>query len=242
MGFSVAQAQLTITPNMTPYPKKGIKRSAAKNTVQAPLDLPFFDDFSTLVRDPNKWVDSGGVFINNEFGFEPISKGVATFDGFNEQGEPYDFSTVVSQAIGPADRLISCPIDLSGGPNSTFLAFYWQLEGFGEIPDSEDTLQVQLKDSTDTWQTVWTQIGGNPIDTVIRRDTAGMIIDTVVISRLDSNFSFIQEFIPIEDLSFFHDDFQFRFIASGRLSGLYDVWNVDYVVLNNNINPAAFLS
>ena len=60
------------------------------------LVLPFQDDFSSTEVFPNSsnWMDYQ-VYINNHMSINAPTLGVATFDGLNEQGRPYDL-----QAIG----------------------------------------------------------------------------------------------------------------------------------------------
>jgi len=45
--------------------------------------------------------------------------------------------------------------------------------------------------------------------------------------------SFYQVLIPIVDPQFFSDQFRFRFVATGRQTGLLDTWLIDYVYLND---------
>ena len=53
--------------------------------------LPFLDDFSYKASLPNPalW-EEGEVYINNTMGIDVPTQGVATFDGLNEQGRPYN--------------------------------------------------------------------------------------------------------------------------------------------------------
>ncbi len=215
-SFEGVKAQLVLSPlknistRLAPSSNKG-------NNLQArgvPLNLPFFEDFSTYTGNPDTtlWVKQGGVFVNQAFSLAPISFGVATFDGIDASGSPYDFSNVVNTAIGSTDTLTSCPIDLSGfsPADSLYLSFFWQMEGIGERPDIEDSLRLQLRDDTGKWHTVWRQMGGQV--------TA----------------PFAQIMVPIETNIFFYEAFQFRFQSFGRQSGVYDVWHLDYIYLNDN--------
>jgi hypothetical protein len=56
------------------------------------LTLPFIDDFSQHYFYPNenKWVDYN-VYVNSSYPVNPISYGVATFDGLDSIGYPYNF-------------------------------------------------------------------------------------------------------------------------------------------------------
>jgi hypothetical protein len=74
------------------------------------LNLPFFEDFSTssVVPDPSKWTDAS-VFVNNSFGLDPISIGVATLDAIDANGELYSTNNLPVSS----DKLTSLPFDLS---------------------------------------------------------------------------------------------------------------------------------
>ncbi len=131
-------------------------------TYSQSITLPFFDDFSqnkTSIPNPKLWIN-GGVGINNNFPINQPSVNVATFDSRNLAGKPYNFSNKF--AYGTTDTLTSVAIDLSGlaAKDSVYLSFYWEAKGLGELPDSDDSLVVSFKDSTNKWNIIWTQIGG----------------------------------------------------------------------------------
>ena len=87
---------------------------SAKTQSLASVDLPFFDDFSYAYRSPypaiNNWIDSN-VYVNTGFAIAPLSLGVATFEGLNKHGYPYNISAPVSLSA-PADVLTSRKINL----------------------------------------------------------------------------------------------------------------------------------
>jgi Secretion system C-terminal sorting domain len=173
------------------------------------ITLPFFDDFSQTKGtnpDPKLWVN-GGVSINNTFSLNPPSANIATFDGRNTAGLPYDFTNKL--AYGQTDTLTSRPIDLSTSlpADSVYLSFFWEARGLGELPDNDDTLMVSFLDNSNKWIIVWKQQG-----------------------VIDNNFR--QKLIAIKSSTFFHKNFQFRFEAKGRQSGPFDTWHVDFVYLN----------
>lgn len=187
------------------------KRQAAATA----LSLPFFDDFAgaTVVPDPERWQQNGGVYINSRYAFEPITKNVASFDGLDDFGQPYAPGSV---AAGPSDTLTSLPIrldDLSPA-DSVYLSFYWQSGGLGDVPDETAGnlvyLQLEFKDATGNWLPVWRQAG------------------------IGETSAFAQVFVGLKEATYFHDDFQFRFRSVGVRNGLADVWNVDYVELDKN--------
>ncbi len=174
------------------------------------ITLPFLDDFSQnyYYPDASKW-ENNEVFINSNFAIDPISYGVATFDGLDSTGYPYNFSNPIS--YGAADTLTSKPIDLTAVVDSVFLSFYYQPQGNGNQPEAKDSLLVQFfRKSDSTWVNQWNTPGSptQPFKLVM---------------------------LPI-DTSFQNNAFQFRFRNYATLSGNVDHWNVDYVYLNQNRN------
>ncbi|GAB4397797.1 MAG: hypothetical protein OHK0053_15080 [Microscillaceae bacterium] len=211
----VAQPRLEIVPNQTNYQEGTVLLTLPNARPKSgPLFLPFLDDFSTYTGRPDTllWEKEGGTLVNNQMAIAPISLGAATFDGLDAQGNPYDFSDVVNDAIGLTDQLASKPLDLSlyTPADSLYLSFYWQREGRGEIPDEIDSLRLQFKNQAGDWTTVWQQVGGTPTE------------------------AFALQMLPLREASYFFEAFQFRFQAFGRQAGLYDVWHLDYIYLNAN--------
>jgi hypothetical protein len=154
--------------------------------------------------DTLKWVNAGGVYINDRYAIDPPSHHVATFDGLDATGKGY--STLNTDGL--SDVLTSLPIDLSSNTpaDSLIMSFYWQGAGIGERPDITDSLHLQFKDQTGTWKIVWSMKG-------------------------DST-AFSQVMLPVTDPLYFHNGFQFRFRSFGKVSGSYDVWNLDYILLD----------
>jgi hypothetical protein len=175
------------------------------------LSLPFFDDFSTDGIYPNqqKWIDRN-VFINNNFSRQPPSKGVATFDGFNEKGEPYVASEF---AYGLCDILTSAPIDLNySSADSIYLSFFIQPQGFGRQPAINDSLILEFMNlNTGKFVKIASWPGAK-------------------------SYSFKQILIPIKDNIFLRKGFQFRFKNKGSQYGADDHWHIDYVRLHTNRN------
>ncbi|WP_179222997.1 T9SS type A sorting domain-containing protein [Pontibacter ummariensis] len=187
---------------------------AFRTAAAVPVPLPFFEDFATsnVVPDPLLW-NTSGVFINNRFGFEPLTINVATFDGLNRFGFPYAPNSI---GAGVSDTLTSAPILLGGlsPSDSVYLSFWWQSGGLGDVPDLTQNdlkyLQLEFKDQTGTWHPVW------------RQNAVGEVTP------------FVQVFEAITDPKFFHNDFQFRWTNIGQRNGLADVWNIDYILLDKN--------
>ena len=182
---------------------------------QTSIQLPFFDDFSTITGrpgidqpDPALWQPGSGVYLNNTMSTSHPTVGMASFDGLMANGLPYVRTNQFAQ--GYTDTLASRPINLSGlsAADSVYLSFYWQIRGLGELPDVGDSLTVQFQDRSGVWRTVWAVTGGVP------------------------NNNFVQTFIPVSTATYLHGAFAFRFRSYGNESGPFDTWNVDYVYLN----------
>ncbi|MCG8306731.1 MAG: T9SS type A sorting domain-containing protein [Cytophagales bacterium] len=183
------------------------------------LELPFWDDFSrtSYLPDTSHWfVDDGTSNISASLGIDPPTVNVAVFDGWNLLGTPYSSSQLEE---GEGDSLVSRFIDLSKiNPalrETVYISFFWQKEGRGEMPDDEDFIRLQAMDSEKTWKTIWNKSGREITDTDV----------------------FTQEIIQVNDPSFYHAYFQFRFQTFGNLSGGFDTWNIDYVYMNFNRTP-----
>ena len=155
------------------------------------------------------WQDNF-AYLNSDYGINPPTIGVVTFDGLDENGYPYDFSTQFT--YGKADYLTSKPMFLGnfGLVDSLYLSFYYQAEGLGNEPEVEDSLVLQFwSPSNNSWYSIW-NAAGEPLDT-----------------------TFKQKNIKIEDTKFLEDGFKFRFLNYSSLSGSFDHWNLDYVFLND---------
>ncbi len=186
------------------------------------LFLPFYDDFSRYLVWPSaeRWSDSA-AFINFNYPINPPSEGVATFDGLDKEGNPYDDSN--ANANGLCDYLTSKPInlfnDVNGLPfnpsDSIFLVFGFERKGRGDNPESNDSLALQfLNPATQQWASVWKATG----------NTGG-----------DTSFTKIK--ISINDVNYRQNGFRFRFKNHGSKTGILDVWHVDYVYLNKFLPP-----
>ncbi|TXK44860.1 T9SS type A sorting domain-containing protein [Pontibacter qinzhouensis] len=212
-------AQVTLMPlqqESRSVAADAIKSQPASNSRLQANTLPFFDDFAattTGLPDPERWETAGGTYINNRYGRNPISIGVASLDGVNAAGAPY---APLSVATGASDTLTSQPIMLGSlvPADSVYLSFYWQSGGLGDVPDRTSNnsfyLVLELLDNAGAWQPVWQQ------------NAVGEVTE------------FAQVFVALSDGRFLHDGFQFRYRNIGRRTGLADVWNLDYVELDRN--------
>ncbi|QJX47959.1 T9SS type A sorting domain-containing protein [Hymenobacter taeanensis] len=183
--------------------------------VQA-LTLPFFDDFAGQPEGrPNEqhWLTTGGTLVNNRFARRPPSKGVATFDGFTAAGGSYGGVS----SFGATDSLTSQPLDLSGlqASDNVFLSFFWQAGTLVGPPvaatSSRPTgLYIDFLDDAGNWREV-SQIRSSG--------------DT-------TNFRF--RALPVNQASYLHKAFQFRFRVFGYQYNGRDAWSIDYVRLDRN--------
>ncbi|MFI5173140.1 MAG: hypothetical protein ACHQFW_12165, partial [Chitinophagales bacterium] len=193
------------------------------------LCLPFLDDFSdplTILNDTTSgcldtvvfyaspvfpsslfWTDST-AFINMTYPALPPSYGVATLDGLNKLGRPYNEAS----SFDMADKLTSKPIYLGGDVlDSVYLSFYYQPTGFGEYPDGNDSLILEFRNIDSTWEEKWSKV-----------NTGGF-----------SPQSFKIVMVPVTD-EYLYDGFQFRFRNWGGVNGNNDHWNIDYVFLDED--------
>jgi Secretion system C-terminal sorting domain len=216
-----AFSQLVFVPTGPNLPKSTSNKNARVEAKT--LKLPFFDDFSitkTAYPDTSLWQLGGGTYISNTATTDHPTRNVVVFDGANFSGKPYNY--VTSSAEGATDSLVSNPIDLSGltAKDSVYLSFYWRAKGLGERPDATDSLKLQFRDSLGRWQTVWVN-GGGVLKRIVGKDT---------ISEFQNNF--VSQFQILNNKVFLSRAFQFRFISSGRLSGRFDNWFLDYIYLD----------
>lgn len=162
--------------------------------------------FFAQINDPNGlWLDHY-AYHNYRFAKNPWSLGVATFDGLDENGFPYNFG---SAAVGYADVLTSKPLRLNGyvGQDSLYFSFLYQCQGLGDAPESSDSLVLEFyAPLADQWFRVWS--------------TEGQAL---------SDFKVVH--FPVKDVKYLKKGFQFRFRNYGALSGDLDHFHIDYVSL-----------
>ncbi len=195
-----------------------------QKTQSTSLFLPFVEDFhyasTSNYPDQTKWMDSM-VYINTGFPIAPPSVGVATFDGLNKHGYPYNKSLANINVTKGTDTLTSRPINLYTSATSQTLdpfsnvaiSFYYQARGLGDSPEFSDTLLLDFYSPlTKTWQNVWFQTG----------NTNSNISDS----------AFKRGFVRIKDPSYFYDNFQFRFRNWASPTGDFDHWHLDYIFLD----------
>jgi len=191
-----------------------------KSTGALMLELPFMDDFSGYsgVPDSSRWMDAH-VFINRNYGIDPISIGVATLDALDGNGSIYPNAEIDPNTF-IADHLTSQSLQLEyPASDSIYLSFLYQPEGLGDRPEMHDSLMVDFFDPTlEKWMNVW-RIPG------------------------DTLHAFRHAMIPITDERYLKEGFRFRFRNRASLPrnkdypdkrANVDHWNVDYVRLDRN--------
>jgi hypothetical protein len=233
-SFNMSVAQEVISPlGYNPVLAKKalnqqfIARRAVTDTFNLTSSKPFFDDFSQTSYFPKDslWLDRN-VFINSTFAHQPPSYGVATFDGLNEFGVPYRAGYLEGKGV-PCDTLTSVPINLKNilPTEGLYLSFFYQAQGYGDDPESSDSLVLEFKPDkywngfvwdTNYWVRVWSIPGSK------------MKHFKQVILQVKNRFNDT----GLQIANFYQGGFQFRFINYGNLSGNLDNWNVDYVYLN----------
>lgn len=220
-------------------------KSAGFQKIRVDIDSSKYilvDDFSynNYRPNPSVWMDRS-VFINRNFPVNPVTVGVATFDGMNEYGYPYNFITPTS--YGACDTLTSLPIELNKVDLSqhapVYLTFYYQPQGISPFsPSAQDSLTLQF-------------LQLNRFDTTIINNGGvfDTIIDTVRVNKwfgvwgqsgynlsttdTSCNFAFRTHTIAVPP-ALYQDSFQFRFISYGNTSGNVDHWHLDFVVLSSD--------
>lgn len=159
------------------------------------------------------WLEAD-VYLNNDFPVDPITVGVATFDGLDSAGRAIQF--VPADSYGTADYLTSKPINLhtsNGAADSVYLSFYYEAQGRGNFPQTKDSLILEFRSPIyNTWDIVWTKEGPN--------------------TDISSSCSFSFVNIPIRDTNYLQNGFQFRFRNKATFSGNLDHWHLDYVKLD----------
>src|SRR5690554_2395165 len=160
--------------------------------------------FVKQINEPTKIWLNNQAYHNYRFAENPWSLGVVTFDGLDEYGYPYNFSTATN---GIADTLSGKPVDLSGNSpmDSIYFSFLYQTEGFGDIPEEDDSLYLEFYSPvTKKWKRVW-RVEGGP--------TQGFRV----------------AHIPVVNPDYFHKGFKFQFLNYGSIAGALDHFHIDYV-------------
>ena len=149
---SQAIAQEILTPFRDTTEKAPIRRGVAEARF-----LPFFDDFSqsNLYPDSTKWTDNN-VLVNDGFPLCPPNRNGITFDVLDANGKVYDYA--ISNAF-VSEYLTSVRIRLDSimepepraltPADSVYLSFYYQPQGNGNPPETQDSLVLQFGTTTE---------------------------------------------------------------------------------------------
>lgn len=178
------------------------------------LNLPFRDDFSNYSSFPNPelWTDNK-VLVNNTMSANQWSRGFASFDGLDEGGRAYDITKNNSDTLN--DVLTSQYLDLSTAV-SPYLTFLFQEGGLGDMPERDDSLVVQFWNvDSARWESVWGVTGesSNPL-----------------------NWRWAS--VSANSPKWLKNGFRFRLGTYGARNGGFDVWNIDYLSLEEGRTPA----
>lgn len=164
IGCSSSQAQVVISGLQSNAVLEQLQRAngikSFKIQEYKPIQLPFVDDFSTstILPDTSKWV-TNHTFINNDYVFNPLTVGVATFDALDAFGKIHGAAQSTSFS---SDTLTSRPIRLDSlfSPikraitiaDSIYFSFFvqpgggmgqpWELKG--DKPESGDSLILEF--------------------------------------------------------------------------------------------------
>ena len=181
------------------------------NKNKSAITLPFFDDFSHNKPNVNTdlWEQSS-VFVNSTYPINPVTIGVATFDGLDEYGFARSFSQV--NPSSPSDTLLSQEIDLSA-IDAAYLMFYFQGKGIGDSPQFNDSLVLEFFSDALMWEQIWFSFG-QPMQ------------------------EFEKVINIINDPKFLHNAFQFRFRNYATISGNFDHWHIDYIKLDEFLSSS----
>ncbi len=210
--YPVTFQTVKVWPDFNVYDSLWNNTSVGETFYVSEVDV--FQDSATIYfvsenpADSNVYWQDVEVYHNYTYAKNIQTLGVVSFDGLDENGYPYDFSS--PSAFGVADVLTSKPINMSGVVlgDSVYMSFLVEPGGVGENPDANDSLILEFWSPLfNQWNTVWRTNGYN-------------------------SDVFKMNLIKITDPIYFQNGFQFRFKNYGSLTGSIDVWHLDYVHLD----------
>ena len=156
MAFGCLTSQAVAQEILTPFKGSSEKAPVRKGVAEARF-LPFFDDFShsNVYPDSTKWTDNN-VLVNDGFPLCPPNRNGATFDVLDADGRVYNYA--ISNAF-VAEYLTSVRIRLDSimepepraltPADSVYLSFYYQPQGNGNSPETQDSLVLQFGTTTE---------------------------------------------------------------------------------------------
>jgi hypothetical protein len=156
------------------------------------------------------WADDA-AYINGTYPVDPPTIGVASFDGMDRTGFPYQPENPNSNGI--ADTLTSVPINLNDPPeDSIYMSFLYQPQGLSgdDQVQTSDSLRLEFFAAQDQeWRKVWS-------------------------TPYTALHPFKNVMIPITDPDLLKTGFRMRFSNRATLGGALDHWHIDYVRLGRN--------
>jgi hypothetical protein len=217
-SFTIRYSDLLTSPvaydEFTVFPAYNYSVQAGVPTDTVFVDAEFEQDtvvFYTVAPNGKDLWTEASAYINRTFPLNPPSIGVATFDGLNEVGLPYNFENSLRVI---ADYLPSVPLRLGNLPDTNvYLSFFYQPQGIAlDNPETDDSLVVEYYNaSTERWSGAWNSVGST-----VRAFSQ-------VILKIPSQFH--------------QDGFRFRFKNYANSTGAFDQWHVDYVYLDHDRTP-----
>ena len=227
----------------TDWQKRSLKSSRIENI--RPVTIPFFEDFKQddFYPDTARWLDNY-VFVNQEFPLFPPSWGAATFDAVDAYGDIY---TNANSLQFFADQLTSRPIRLDSifdpspqalsPADSVYLSFYFQPQGTGNDPQSQDSLVLQF--GYETGEFIFDRVdsvaypvdiygvdtifpgdtlfvpcdpnwGYRVLDTLYSGDTITLPCDSVFVPEFDWYHAWSSEGSALDTFRMFNDTFYFK--------------------------------
>ena len=156
MAFGCLTSQAVAQEILTPF-KSSSEKAPVRIGVAEARFLPFFDDFShsNVYPDSTKWTDNN-VLVNDGFPLCPPNRNGATFDVLDADGRVYSYA--ISNAF-VAEYLTSVRIRLDSimepepraltPADSVYLSFYYQPQGNGNSPETQDSLVLQFGTTTE---------------------------------------------------------------------------------------------
>lgn len=156
--------------------------------------------------------ETDDAYVNGTYPIDPPTIGVASFDGMDRTGYPYEPENPNSE--GQADVMTSVPIEWNGATvaDSVYLSFFYQPQGrSGDSDvDATDSLRLELySPSQDLWFNEWS-------------------------TPYTALSPFKQVMLPIKYAGFLQDGFRMRFSNKATLGGAVDHWHIDYLRLGVN--------
>ena len=201
LGFSHLHGQTETLHSLTAAPRA----QPLEKTTADTINVPWADDFSypSAVPSSKFWTDAKAL-VNQSFGVDEITMGVATLDGLDEIGYAYNPAINTSDTL--ADVLTSRYINLQPSATGVVISFYYQNAGRGDVAEANDTLVLDFwSPVTSQWSRAWEVNGGAAMS------------------------SFKAAAVEVTGTDFLQPGFRFRFGGKGALNGQFDVWNIDYV-------------